>query len=81
MMEESDHAQLMVPDILTPVQYYDGMRRDDLATGAIKRLMLAVLEDALRCLQTCAKAPTPIRRRTFFEAQACLSQSPVQVVE
>jgi hypothetical protein len=73
MMEESDHAQLMVPDILTPVQYYDGMRRDDLATGAIERLMLAVLEDALRCLQTCAKARTSIRRRMFFEAQAWVS--------
>jgi hypothetical protein len=35
--------------------------------------MLAVLEDALRCVQTCAAARTPIRRRMFFEAQAWLS--------
>jgi hypothetical protein len=35
--------------------------------------MLAVLEDALRCLQTYAKARTPIRRRMFVEAQAWIS--------
>ena len=69
-IEEGALARLMVPDALTPGQYYEGVRRDDPATGAIKRLMLAVLEDALRCLQTYAKARTPIRRRMFVEAQA-----------
>ena len=56
-----------------PGQYYEGVRRDDPATGSIKRLMLAVLEDALRCLQTYAKVRTPIRRRMFVEAQAWIS--------
>jgi hypothetical protein len=35
--------------------------------------MLSVLKTPLRCLQTCAAARTPIRRRMFFEAQAWLS--------
>jgi hypothetical protein len=69
-IEERALARLMVPDALTPGQYYEGVRRDDPATGAIKRLMLAVLEDALRCLKTYAKVRTPIRRRMFVEAQA-----------
>ena len=71
-IEESALARLMVPDALRPGQYYDSIRRDDPAIGAIKRLMLAVLEDALRCLQTYAKART-IRRRMFVEAQAWIS--------
>jgi hypothetical protein len=72
-IEESALARLMVPDALMPGQYYAGVRHDDPATEAIKRLMLAVLEDALRCLQTYAKVRTPIRRRMFFEAQAWIS--------
>jgi hypothetical protein len=39
-----------------PVQYYDGRRRDNPETQAIKRLMFAVLADAVRCLQTYADA-------------------------
>jgi hypothetical protein len=72
-IEERALARLMVPDALMPGQYYEGVRRDDPASGAIKRLMLAVLEDALRCLRTYAKARTPVRRRMFFEAQAWIS--------
>jgi hypothetical protein len=34
MMEESAHAQLTVPDILMPAQYYDGMRRGNPETAA-----------------------------------------------
>jgi hypothetical protein len=69
LMEESAHAQLMVPDILMPVQYYDGMRRDNLETQAIKRLMFAVLADAVRCFQTYADAQSRAGRRMFGEAQ------------
>jgi hypothetical protein len=72
-IEESALARLLIPDALMPGQYYEGVRRDDPATGAIKRLMLAVLEDALRCLQTCAKSPTLIHRRMFFEAETWIS--------
>jgi len=69
MMEESAHAQLMVPDILMPVQYYDGMRRGNPETQAIKRLMFAVLADAVRCFQTYADAQSRAGRRTFGETE------------
>jgi hypothetical protein len=69
MMEESAHPQLMVPDILMPVQYYDGMCRDNPETQAIKRLMFAVLADAVRCFQTYADAQSRAGRRMFGEAE------------
>jgi hypothetical protein len=72
-IEEGALALLLVPDALMPSQYFEGGQRDDPATAAIKRLMLAVLEDALRCLQTYADARTPVRRRMFFEAQTWIA--------
>lgn len=69
MMEESAHAQLMVPDILMPVQYYDGMRRDNPETQAVKRLMFAVLADAVRCFQTYADAQSRAGRLIFGETE------------
>ncbi len=72
-IEEIVVARLMVSDAPTPSQYFEGVHRDNPATQAIKRLMSAVLEDALRCLQTCADARTHVRRRMFFEAQAWIS--------
>ena len=35
----------------------------------MKRLMLAVLEDALRCIQTYAESPNRIHRKAFAEAE------------
>ena len=72
-IEEGALARLMIPDAVMPGQYYEGVRRDDPVTEAVKRLMLAVLEDALRCLQTRATSPTSIDRRMFLEAQAWIS--------
>jgi hypothetical protein len=69
MTEESVHAQLMVPDILMPVQYYDGMRRDNPETQAVKRLMFAVLADAVRCFQTYADAQSRAGRLIFGETE------------
>jgi hypothetical protein len=69
MTEESAHKQLMVPDILMPVQYYDGMRRDNPETQAVKRLMFAVLADAVRCFQTYADAQSGAGRRMFGETE------------
>jgi hypothetical protein len=69
MMEESAQMQLMMPDILMPVQYYDGMRRGNPETQAIKRLMFAVLADAVRCFQTYADARSRAGRRMFGETE------------
>ena len=43
-------ASLFQPDSLLPVQYFDNFRRK-VQTEPEKRLMLAVLEDALACFQ------------------------------
>jgi hypothetical protein len=39
-----------VPDLLTPAQYYDS-KRPDKADVPLKRLMIAVLQHAIRCFQ------------------------------
>jgi hypothetical protein len=68
-MEDSTQAELLIPDILTSAQYYDGLRRDNPETQAIKRLMLAVLVDAVRCFQTYADARGRAGRRMFSDAE------------
>ena len=68
-LEEGSLARLTIPDVLTPVQYYGGVRNQHPETHAMKRLLSAVLEDALRCLQTYAKSRNPVRRKAFGEAE------------
>jgi hypothetical protein len=70
--ENSAIAHLMTPDTLTPGQYYDGLRADDAYARPVKRLMLAVLEDAMRCYQTYARSRNRAQRRLFVEAEAWL---------
>ena len=55
-------GSIFVPDVLTPEQYYDS-RRDDSRIAPVKRLMMAVLEDALRCFQNNADAKSGQRKR------------------
>jgi hypothetical protein len=71
-LEGSAITGMMIPDILTPGQYYDGVRADDACFRPIKRLMLAVLEDAMRCYQAYAKSRNGAHRRLFVEAEAWL---------
>ncbi len=71
-LESSVIAGIMIPDVLTPGQYYDGIRADDSCARPIKRLMQAVLEDAMRCYQTCASSRSRAQRRLFVDAEAWL---------
>jgi hypothetical protein len=71
-LESSAIAAIMIPDALTPGQYYDGMRADDSLGRPIKRLMLAVLEDAMRCYQNYTSSRSRAQRRLFVEAEAWL---------
>jgi len=64
-------GSIFVPDVITPEQYYDS-RRDDSTIAPVKRLMMAVLEDALRCFQNNADAKSGPRRRLFTEAEQWL---------
>jgi hypothetical protein len=64
-------GSIFVPDIVTPEQFYDS-RRDDGGNAPVKRLMMAVLEDALRCFQNNADARSGPRKRLFAEAEQWL---------
>jgi hypothetical protein len=68
-LEESSLARLASPDVLTPAQYYGRIRSQHPEAHAMKRLMLAVLEDALRCLQIYAEGCNPAHRQACGEAE------------
>ena len=69
--ENSAIGNLFVPDVLTPEQFYDS-RRDDSTIRPVKKLMMAILEDALRCFQNNADAKGGPRKRLFSEAEQWL---------
>ena len=60
-------GSILVPDVITPEQFYDS-RHDDSAIAPVKRLMMAVLEDALRCFQNNSSAKSGPRKRLFADA-------------
>ena len=72
-LESSAIEGVFIPDVLTPGQYYDGMRADNGCARHIKRLMLAVLEDAVRCYLTYANSRSRAQRRLFVEAEGWLT--------
>jgi hypothetical protein len=49
-------AELFAPDIVLPEQFFEGARRDSYVSGE-KALMLAVLEDGIRCFQEHLRNP------------------------
>ena len=63
-----DDRSPLVPDVLTPAQYYP-QRRGEGAIQPLKRLMMAVLEDALRCFQNGASATGSRRNLQSMEAE------------
>jgi hypothetical protein len=62
---------VFVPDILTPGQYYDSKRPDN-GDVPVKRLMIAVLQDAFRCFQVGAHAKSGSKVQSFYEVQEWL---------
>jgi len=66
-------AELIAPDILTPVQWYAGIRGENPRFHGTKQLMLAVLVDALHCLRTRAQGRIAIQRRSLAEAEAWIA--------
>lgn len=64
---------LVIPDVLTPAQFFaDARGVRGAAVHPIKRLMLAVLEDALRCYQTYRGARFGLHRQLFAETELWL---------
>jgi hypothetical protein len=59
---------VFVPDLLTPTQYFDSKRRDS-GDDPLKRLMMAVLQDAIRCYQDGEKSRSALKRKKFVEVK------------
>lgn len=59
--------RLIEPEILLPSQFYDRFRGHGILEGE-RRLMVAILEDAVACYQKYAGATKPRGRRLFQEA-------------
>jgi hypothetical protein len=64
--------RLIEPEILLPSQFFDRFRGQSVLEGE-RRLMLAVLEDAVSCFQKYAGATRPRSRRLFSEAEEWFS--------
>ena len=60
-------AGVLAPDAMLPSQYVD-TRRGALVSGE-RRLMVAVLEDALHCYQKYADSADPRQRQLFADAE------------
>jgi hypothetical protein len=72
-MSGNNFAELIAPDILTPVQWYAGIRGENPRFHGTKQLMLAVLVDALQCLRTGVPGRIAIQRRPRAEAEAWIA--------
>jgi hypothetical protein len=64
---DEDRSSLLLPDSLLPIQYYSTAK-----SSPYYRLLLAVLEDAIRCFQRNFDARTGRRRILFREAKEWL---------
>jgi len=62
-------ADLFTPDVVLPEQFFEGARRDSQASGE-KALMLAVLEDGIRCFQEHLRNPRSNPRLLSQQAEA-----------
>ncbi len=62
-------VELFTPDIVLPEQFMQGYRRDSYVSGE-KALMLAVLEDGIRCFQEHLRNPRSNPRLLSQEAEA-----------
>jgi hypothetical protein len=59
---------ILVPDVITPAQYFDSKRpnRED---DPLNRLMMAVLQDAIRCFQRAASGRSTVKKQNFREVK------------
>lgn len=60
--------RLVEPEVLMPTQFFDQFRGSSILEGE-RRLMLAVLEDAVACYQKNVGSTRPHHRRLFAEAE------------
>lgn len=65
---EDELAFLFQPDTIIPAQYFETLRRKT-HLEPVKKLMLAILEDAIACFQNHASAREGKGRETFRDAE------------
>src|SRR6266481_3439971 len=63
--------ELLQPNSVLPVQFHNG-RAETATTEALRRLMVAVLADAIRCFQTKLKSRRPAGGQECAEARSWL---------
>ena len=68
LMEQFDDESSQAGAVL-PLQFH-GDRRGTAMTEPLRRLMVAVLVDAIRCFRGNVGAPQPAKRREFVEVQS-----------
>ncbi len=61
-------AGVLAPDAMLPSQYFGALRSGTPLSGE-RRLMVAVLEDALHCYQKYVDSDDPRQRQMFTEAE------------
>jgi hypothetical protein len=67
-LEQFDN-ELSQADAVLPVQFHNG-RAETATTEPLRRLMVAVLVDAIRCFQTKLKLREPAGRQQFAEVRS-----------
>jgi hypothetical protein len=68
LVSEEGVAFLFQPDVLIPAQYFEALRAKN-GLEPEERLMLAVLEDAVRCFQDNVSAGSEAKKKLFAEAE------------
>jgi len=72
-------AFLFQPDVLIPAQYFEALRSKN-GLEPETRLMLAVLEDAVRCFQDNVSAESDVKKKLFAEAEEWFQEKPADRV-
>ena len=72
MSSDNDYSESRFEaDSILPTQFFEGRKKNE-AVGSVKRLMLAVLTDAVRCYQIGLGSQKTARIRAFREAEQWL---------
>ena len=64
----------LAPDTMLPTQFFGALRKKSLIDGE-QRLMVAVLEDAVRCFQKQVNAVDPKARQLYLDAEEWITST------
>ena len=78
MSKQSSFTELTALGIMTPAQWYAGVGGDDPRFQGTKQLMLAVLADALKCIQNSTASDNIVKRRKLAEVESWIGDRDAQ---